>query len=129
MIAARHLKLLRLERNLTQEYIAFELGVSQKTYSNMECGHSKISLKQLHTLANIYQINVVELITKLFESDPKVIDYIKKSNQDRSEIDVYHGVNHNLPMELLKVYKERIEDLTKIILLKDEQIAALQQRL
>jgi DNA-binding XRE family transcriptional regulator len=44
MIAAKHLKDLRLKNSYTQEYLATELGVSQKTYSNLENCAAKITL-------------------------------------------------------------------------------------
>jgi len=55
MIVAQHLKELRIKNNLTQEYLALELDVSQKTYSNIENGTSKITLRQLQKLARIYK--------------------------------------------------------------------------
>jgi DNA-binding XRE family transcriptional regulator len=45
MIAAFHLKELRLEHDYTQEHIAFQLDVSQKTYSSKENGKGKITMK------------------------------------------------------------------------------------
>ena len=38
-----NLRKIRREKDLTQEYIAFELGISQKAYSDIENGKTKIN--------------------------------------------------------------------------------------
>jgi transcriptional regulator with XRE-family HTH domain len=128
MLAAHHLKKLRIENNYTQEYLALELEVSQKTYSNIENGTSKITLRLLQKIAKLYKINVVNLVTKLFESDPDVMENLKQNNAKTSDMDSHYSVNSILPIELLNAYKGRIEDLNKIIELKNERIDELQRK-
>jgi len=128
MITAHHLKELRLQKNYTQEHLAFELDISQKTYSNIENGTSKLTLELLQKIAGVYNMSLVNLITKLFESDPEVINHIKIINDKKTDAEIYYGVNHNLPIELIASYKARIDDLNKIIKLKDEQIADLRRQ-
>ena len=42
-IKNNNLRKIRREKDLTQEYIAFELGISQKAYSDIENGKTKIN--------------------------------------------------------------------------------------
>jgi transcriptional regulator with XRE-family HTH domain len=62
MIATYHLKELRLEYDYTQEYVAFQLDISQKTYSSKENGKGKITMKDLVNLSKIYDIDPLELL-------------------------------------------------------------------
>lgn len=50
------MKHLRLTNNYTQEYIAHELGISQKAYSKIENGEVCLSLDKMNILAEIYQV-------------------------------------------------------------------------
>jgi len=51
------LRLLRLEKGLSQESIAFELGVSQKSYSNIENGKTELTFNKIIQLANVLEID------------------------------------------------------------------------
>ncbi|WP_143307827.1 helix-turn-helix domain-containing protein [Chitinophaga vietnamensis] len=52
MIAAT-IKRLRMERNLTQEYIAQELDISQNAYCKLENGQVNITIDRLEKIAGI----------------------------------------------------------------------------
>ncbi len=129
MIAAYHLKELRLEHNYTQEHLAFELNVSQKTYSNKENGKGKITIRDLLNLARLYKCDVLELVAQLIKSSPKIVQEIENENQSLSNYNIHHGINDNLSLELLQVYKARVTDLEKMVVMKDEKITQLKKRL
>jgi transcriptional regulator with XRE-family HTH domain len=129
MIAAYHIKEMRLERNYTQEHLAVELDVSQKTYSNKENGKGKITMRNLLNLSRIYKCDVLELVAKLIKSSPEIVQEIENENQSLSNYSVNHGVNDNLSLELLQVYKARVIDLEKMVVMKDEKIKQLKKRL
>jgi transcriptional regulator with XRE-family HTH domain len=44
---------LRLERNLTQEYVALELGISQNAYCKIENGQVQLTIARLQKIAAI----------------------------------------------------------------------------
>lgn len=129
MIAALHLKKLRLEKNYTQEYLAIELKVSQKTYSNLENGQSKITLDQIQELSKIYKIEIIALLSRLFDIDDNTIKQVESMKENTSDREFLEGMNLNLPIQLLQASKERIEDLKEIISLKNEKIAELESKL
>ncbi len=63
-IIAERLKELRAEHNLKQDDIAKVLGVDRTAYSGYETGRTKLSLRNLCCLADIYNISLNALIGK-----------------------------------------------------------------
>jgi transcriptional regulator with XRE-family HTH domain len=57
------LKTLREERNLTQEYMAAELGISQNNYSQIETGKAAIKVQMLLEIARILDVDPSTLLT------------------------------------------------------------------
>lgn len=51
------LKQIRLKNNYTQEYIASELGITQKAYSKLENGQTCLSQDKIMKLVKIYNIS------------------------------------------------------------------------
>lgn len=49
---------IRAEKNLTQEYVALELAISQRAYSKIETGKTKLRIDHLIGLAKIFEIPV-----------------------------------------------------------------------
>ncbi len=47
----------RREKDFTQEYMAFEMGISQKAYSDIENSKVKINLEMLAKISDILGIN------------------------------------------------------------------------
>ena len=47
------IRIVRITRNLSQENLAEELGLSVGAYSNIETGKTKISIERLRTIAHI----------------------------------------------------------------------------
>ena len=59
---SQRLKNLRMERNLSQEFVAESLGVSRQAVSKWENGSSDPSTANLFALAKLYAIPVEELL-------------------------------------------------------------------
>lgn len=59
---AQNLENLRNSKDLTQDAVAGQLGVSRATYINIESGKSKPNIEQLEKLAKIYDASISELI-------------------------------------------------------------------
>lgn len=60
---ALKIRKLREIHNYPQEYVAFQLGVSQAAYSKKETGRTELSLTVLQQVATIYGISLVDLIS------------------------------------------------------------------
>lgn len=52
------LRLLREEKNLTQEDLATKINIKRTTYANYETARIEIPLEMLNTLANFYEVNI-----------------------------------------------------------------------
>jgi transcriptional regulator with XRE-family HTH domain len=49
-------------RNYSQEYLGYRLKISQNAYSKIEIGQSSISLQRIFEIAEVFEVDVCELI-------------------------------------------------------------------
>lgn len=54
--SSEKIKSIRLEKNYSQEYVAFELGISQKGYSDLENGKTLLKQEYLEKLCKLYEV-------------------------------------------------------------------------
>lgn len=62
MNVGKNLQIIREIRNYSQNYVAEYLGVSQKSYSNLERSENNISVDVLIKLSELYNIGVAKLL-------------------------------------------------------------------
>lgn len=93
------IKALREYKKITQDWISYELGISQEAYSKLERGVSKISFIQVEKICEIFNISIEDLL-----------------------INNYHNKNENIIMSENKiletengVYYPNILDLCQLI--------------
>jgi len=127
MIAAQQIKDLRLQNNYTQNYIAEKIKVSQKTYSNMESGKSKITLEHLTKLSEVYKITLMEFIELVNQTDENIINAIKEENPNIGNNKLLDGIH--LSFDYIKQLKAHIEDLKRLISSKDNIIKMLKEEI
>jgi len=53
---------IRLRKGYSQEYIAFQLGISQKTFSRIEQDGDAIALDKLKKIADLFEIDLHEML-------------------------------------------------------------------
>lgn len=58
----RNIRRMRIDRELSQENVAFSLQISQSSYAKMESGQSKLSIQRLYQLANYFNVPVEDLL-------------------------------------------------------------------
>lgn len=79
---AERIRIARAKSGLKQEMVANQLGIVPATYSNYETAKSNPSVPMLYKIANLFNVDVRELIPTnrnphlLHEPDPKQIDEI-----------------------------------------------------
>lgn len=127
MRPSEKLKKIRSENDFTQEYLALELDVSQKTYSNMENGISKINLLQIKKIAEVYDVRVLELIKELFSIDDQLVVDEEKFEELSTNNNYFEKIE--VPIDLLKNFEERIKEQKEIIRLQEEKIKELEAQL
>jgi transcriptional regulator with XRE-family HTH domain len=59
---AINIRKIREHLNYTQEYLAMKLNISQNAYSKIELGYTKITLERLYQIAQVLDVDLVELI-------------------------------------------------------------------
>lgn len=64
----KSLKVLRAERNLSQETVATALGISSATYSNWEQHPAKLPLPKLAMLADYFGVQIGEIFLPGYEN-------------------------------------------------------------
>jgi len=60
---ASNIRKIREFRDYTQEYLAMKLGISQNAYSKIELAYTRITLERLIQIAQILEVDSVDLIT------------------------------------------------------------------
>lgn len=52
----------RLTKGYSQNYMAIQLNISQRAYSKIECGHTNLSVDRLKAIAKVLEVDVKDLI-------------------------------------------------------------------
>jgi len=78
------LRLLRLKNDLTQENVAFELGISQKAYSKIENGQVRLTQEKVAKLSKIFKVPTSELCVFCNKSSNNsklslILEYLKSN--------------------------------------------------
>jgi transcriptional regulator with XRE-family HTH domain len=58
----QNIRKIRIDRELSQENVAFNLQISQSSYAKMESGQSKLSIDRLYQLATFFKIPAEDLL-------------------------------------------------------------------
>ena len=115
---------LREKNNWSQEDMAEKMNMSKNGYAKIERGETKLNLHKLEQIANIFNIDVLELIKN---DDKNVLFFMNDHNTN------YYGSNENLTSEidLLKLTISHKDELLKqrdlVIEQKDSEISALKE--
>lgn len=111
----------RDKRKMTGSEIADKLGVSQGTYHNWESNKTNLPAKYLPQLAEIFKVNVIELIPENIA--PKSNEKSKSGNQEKP------AANAEAKIESLELYQKLLESKEEVITLQKEEIKRLQDRI
>jgi transcriptional regulator with XRE-family HTH domain len=99
----KNIRTLRHQRGWSQEDVANRLGISIPAFSKIETGVTDINLSRLEQIANIYEVNVVNLLS-LEAEDPEPqhssLNIAQKKIQDR-EAEIA-----NLQRKVILLYEE-----------------------
>ena len=110
MEIGKKLRTLRAERGFTQEKKADLLSIPQASYSNLENNKGRIDLKTIQKIAEIYEMDVIDLLKEEGLS----------FNQKNKKGDNNDLVVNQLSDKLIEQYEIRLKE-------KDEVIADLKQ--
>lgn len=101
------LKQIRELKNLSQEYIANQLGLSVRAYSKIETGETQLTINRLNEISRIMGVDPIEVLG----FDDKNIFNINNSTGN-------NGYNYiNFPDKLVQQYEQTIQALKEQIAL------------
>ena len=110
---AERIKKVREGKNYSQTYLAERLGISQKAYSKIENGETKLSVDHLLKISEVLEVSVNELL----------------SAESLSIYNNYHTHNGE-GIVVNKHTSEKMEELyEKLLRAKDNEIELLREKL
>jgi len=104
----------RSQKGYTQEYMADNLGISQKQYSRIESGESRLSLNYLEKICEQLEINPQDLFACEVKQENR--------NQSGGLANSAYLIVNEFSEKLIEQYEKRLQD-------KDEQIELLKSML
>ena len=116
IMIGKKIKRIREIKGFTQSEIAAKLFISQRAYSDLESGKTKIDIDRLSMIAKIFNVSTIDLLkfneNKIFQNNARTTL--------RNPVDV----SNNLAVftDEIKYYEKQIECLEEVILLLREII-------
>jgi len=98
---AKFIKEQRKKRNLTQEYLASELGISRPTYVQIEQGERDLTITEARKLAEIFDLSLDDFLT---EREPSVVVSLEKG--ENQPINTKEEIRISVPQKNLEKFKE-----------------------
>lgn len=70
----KRIKIARIKKNFTQEYVSNKIGITPQHVSNIETGNSSVSLPTLVSIANLLSVSVDELLCDTILSSKTIFE-------------------------------------------------------
>lgn len=88
MMIGAQLKKAREDKRFSQQEVAEQLNISQKTLSNIECDKSQPTISQLAQLGEIYDIDILELLSQqgILLGKKRSVFPLKKKERELEEL-------------------------------------------
>jgi transcriptional regulator with XRE-family HTH domain len=111
-------KFYRELKRLSQENVAFDLGLNQSQYSRRESGTIKFNAEEIEKLSKLLDVSANDLFGE---------ETIIFNNKDQKGGNFGQYISY--PLELTEMYDNRIRDKDEMIELLKEKILFLQEKL
>ena len=121
MNVGKNLQVIRELNNYTQSYVADKLGISQKSYSNLERANNDISLDILLRLSELYQIS----LTKILELNAETILNNNSQNGGISCINNHNATIYSCEKEM---FQQLLNSQNELIQAQQQIIKELQKQ-
>lgn len=113
------IRMVREMNQWSQEEMAEKMNMSTNGYAKIERGETKLNLHKLEQIAQIFNIDVLELMN----SEGKGVFLLMNENGNNTN---YYGNNENLTAEIEKL-KLTIAHKDEMLAQKNEEISALKE--
>lgn len=106
------LRLSRSQKNYTQEYVAFKLGISQSQYNKIEKGDVQLTVERLVLIASVLELNKEDFLGKVFDVNFKHVQNINGNSDNEhndhqgKDVTYYKMVALHYEKKFLKLYKK-----------------------
>lgn len=88
------LRVLRISRNWSQEYVAEQIELTQPAYAKLEAGHVKLTIERAKQIASLYNIEAESFFD---ESSIEILDRYRFTQKDsENKLDESYEVAHIL---------------------------------
>lgn len=120
----QNIRNIRKQKGISQESVAYDLGIDYSTYGKIERGQIALTVDRLEKIAKILEVTVEELY-KWHESPQKSSDKDLEQNEEVAE---YKSQLQNCQMELdlvrreVALLQEQLKDKEKIIELLEHKL-------
>lgn len=117
------IRALRLQNNWTQEQAAEKMDMSKNGYANMERGQASININRLEKAAEVFQVDILELLN----SSKDVVLFVNENFENTEQCGNYYRQSDNaekwaLQQALLEQKDQEIVALKEIIALLKQQL-------
>lgn len=112
-------------KNLSQQYVADELSVSQSTYSDMENGKTIVTEEKLAMIASVLDVSVD--IIKDYNDQVVFTSCTQSGYINTNNINPIDKIEE-IYKQIIEVHEKRITDLLAVIEAKDKLIATLEKK-
>lgn len=126
-LVGKKLRILREMHNYTQEYVAEQLNLKQKAYSNLETGEVSLNLEKSEHLAKLYKMDIIDLLAYLHSSEKFVI-YNNRGTSSligQGEVNIH---NHGLVEKERSLYEGKISLLEEKIKFMEEKLKYFEEK-
>lgn len=106
------IKKMRELRNLTQEYVAEKLDISQQAYSKIEADETDVSFKRLEQICKTLNVNIKDLI----DFDEKMVFNIATQQTQQNGVFIKKNEGNEVTNQERKLYELHITKLNDEIL-------------
>lgn len=112
------LQVLRERKDYTQSQVARYLGCSQQTISSWESGDIIPSLTSVEQLAQLFKVNLYDLIDEYMVYERSQIyqtkeDFFESFFTSKSFLDYYPNLNYQQLLEFSKIIQAQVDFLAK----------------
>ncbi len=118
------IRLMREINQFSQQDIADKLNMSINGYSKIERGETRLTVERMKQIADIFQINIQELLQ---DDELPCVLIIGENNQNNGHnIQIHHAdfMEHKIELETLK---QLVAHQREMLIQKDKELAALEE--
>ncbi len=121
------IKKIRLQKYITQEYVADQLGITQGSYVRMINEKTGLSVKRLYEIADILETSIEELLNI---NTSEVFNNNNDSSKNNGNIFAHQiqkvcATNEKQQQKIEALYESKLQEMEEVIKAKDEIITAL----